>query len=108
MADHLKADLARIAQVSGSLKTLGGEFAAITRVADAGGSAGDAELASALTDFATDWSDKRTQLIGQMRELSELADKAVQEYTATDTTLAHALTAAGAGKGRAGHRGGKG
>jgi hypothetical protein len=106
MADHLKADLARIAQVSGSLKTLGGEFAAITRVADAGGSAGDAELASALTDFATDWSDKRTQLIGQMRELSELADKAVQEYTATDTTLAHALT--GAGKGRAGHGGGQG
>jgi hypothetical protein len=85
------------------MKTLGGEFANITHVADAGNSAGNAALASALSDFATDWSDKRNQLIGQLKELAEMADKAVQEYTTTDNMLASKL--ASAGKPRAGGRG---
>jgi hypothetical protein len=99
VADHLTADLAGIAQVSRSLRTLGDEFAAITRVADAGRAAGSAELAAALTDFATGWSDKRDALIGELRDMSGLAATAVREYTQTDDTLARALPGTGTGAG---------
>jgi endo-1,4-beta-D-glucanase Y len=99
VADHLRADLTQIADMARSLDRLRAEFADITRVSDVGADTGDQVLASALADFATGWSDKRNQLIGQLRDLSELAGKAVQEYTGTDTTLAHALTGTGTGAG---------
>jgi len=97
VADHLTANLAGITQVSGSLRVLGDEFAAITQVADVGGAAGSAELAGALTNFATGWSDKRDALIGELRNMSGLAAQAVAEYTRTDDTLARALPGGGAG-----------
>jgi hypothetical protein len=112
VADHLTANLAGITQVSQSLRILGDEFAAITQVADAGGAAGSAGLAAALTNFATGWSDKRDALIGELRDMSGLAAQAVAEYTRTDDTLARALPGAvrglacraavprGAGRGR--------
>lgn len=99
MADHLTANLAGITQVSQSLRVLGDEFAAITQVADAGGAAGSAELAGALTNFATGWSDKRDALIGELRDMSGLAAQAVAEYTRTDDTLARALPGDGAAAG---------
>ena len=101
MADHLTANLAGITQVSRSLAVLGDEFATITQVADVGGAAGSAELASALSDFATGWSDKRNALIGQLRDMSGLAAQAVAEYTRTDDTLARALPGGAAGTGGA-------
>jgi hypothetical protein len=91
VADHVIADLTGITQVSQSLRVLGDEFAAITQVADAGSAAGSAELASALTDFATGWSTKRDALIGELRQMSGLAAEAVREYTSTDDMLARAL-----------------
>jgi hypothetical protein len=99
VADHLTANLAGITQVSGSLRVLGDEFAAITQVADVGRAAGSAELAAALTDFATGWSDKRDALIGELRDMSGLAAQAVAEYTRTDDMLARALPAGGAAAG---------
>ena len=101
MTDHLTANLAGITQVSGSLRVLGDEFAAITQVADVGGAAGSAELAAALTNFATGWSDKRNALIGELRNMSGLAAQAVAEYTRTDDTLARALPGGGAEAGNA-------
>ena len=92
VADHLRADLAGIEQVSRSLAGLGQAFAALTTVTDEGPAAGDAGLASALHDFATNWSDKRDALIGQLDQLSTLADQAVHAYHQTDVTLAQALT----------------
>src|SRR5450432_4924853 len=92
VADHVIADLSGITQVAASLRVLGNEFAAITQVADAGSAAGSAELAAALTDFATGWSNKRDALIGELRQMSGLAAEAVREYTSTDDMLAHALT----------------
>jgi hypothetical protein len=108
VADHLKADLARIAQMSQTLAGLRDEFANLTRVADAGVAAGDPGLASALYDFATDWSDKRNELTGQMHELSGLAAQAVQAYHHTDLTLAQALTGAAARGAAVAPRGGGG
>jgi hypothetical protein len=89
--DHLTADLAGITRISRSLRVLGDEFAAITQVVDASSAAGSAELASALTEFATGWSNKRDALIGELRQMSELAAEAVREYASTDDTLARAL-----------------
>jgi hypothetical protein len=103
VTDHLTANLAGITQVSGSLRILGDEFASITQVTDVGGAAGSAELAGALTDFATGWSDKRDALISELRKMSDLAAQAVAEYTRTDDTLARALPGgSGAGTGLAG------
>jgi hypothetical protein len=99
VADRLKVDLARIEQVSRSLASLRDEFANLTKIADVGAAAGDPGLASALLDFATDWSDKRTALTGQMHQLSQLAAEAVRAYRDTDVTLAHTLATAGAGPG---------
>ncbi len=106
MADHIKADLARIAQMSRTLAGLRDEFANLTRVAYVGAAAGDPGLASALQDFATDWSAKRNELAGQRHELSGLAAEAVRAYRQADLRLAHALT--GAADGPAAPRGGGG
>jgi hypothetical protein len=95
VADHVTADLARITQASRSLRVLGDEFAAITQVADAGGAAGSADLAAALTEFAIGWSNKRDALIGELRNMSGLAAEAVRAYTSTDDTLARALPGTG-------------
>jgi hypothetical protein len=99
VADHLKADLARIGQVSRALAALRDEFANLAKMTDVGAAAGDPGLASALADFATDWSDKRTALVGQMHQLSQLAAEAVRAYTDTDVTLAHGLAGAAHGPG---------
>jgi hypothetical protein len=90
---QLKADLGGISRMADSLGRLADEFATLTTVADESGAAGNAGLAAALSDFATGWSDKRNQLIGQLRELAQGADEAVREYTATDTALASDLGA---------------
>ena len=94
MADHLRADLARITQISRTLAGLRDEFVNLTRVTDAGAAAGDSVLASALADFASDWSDKRNELAGQMHDLSGLAAEAVRAYHQTDMTLTQALSGA--------------
>jgi hypothetical protein len=91
MTGQLKADLGGIERLGKSLGRLADEFAALTTVDADAADAGNAELSAALSDFATGWSDKRYQLIGQLRELAQGADEAVREYTATDTTLARAL-----------------
>src|ERR1039457_5374729 len=99
VADHLKADLARIEQVSRSLASLRDEFANLTKIADVGAAAGDPGLASALLDFATDWSDKRTALTGEMHQLSQLAAEPGRAHRDSDVAPAHPLATAGAGPG---------
>jgi hypothetical protein len=91
VAGQLRADLGGIGRMASSLGQLADEFAALTTVADEAGATGNAELAGALSEFATGWSDKRNQLIGQLRELAQDANEAVREYTATDMTLARDL-----------------
>lgn len=90
---HLKADLGGIGRLAGTLGQLADEFAALTTVADEAGAAGNAELAGALSDFATGWSDKRNQLADQLKGLAKDAEAAVREYTATDMALTQALEA---------------
>lgn len=97
---HVRADLGGIGRMAAALRVLAGEFAALTTVADEAGAAGNAELAGALSEFATGWSDKRNQLTGQLRELASGASHAVAEYTATDVTLARGLAGPGAGVNR--------
>ena len=98
MADHLRADLTRIGQLSRSLAGLRDEFASLTRVTDVGPAAGNAGLESVLSDFASNWSSKRDELISDLNELSGLSAQAVAAYQKTDDTLTHALTDAGHGQ----------
>jgi len=91
VSGHLRADLGGISQLAGTLGQLADAFSGLTTLADESGATGNAELAGALSDFATGWSDKRNQLIGQLSALAQGANEAVREYTATDMTLARDL-----------------
>jgi len=62
---HLKADLAKITQVADTLNILAGQFDELTRVTADGSAAGNAALASALSDFANGWSDKRNEFLSR-------------------------------------------
>ena len=111
MADHLRADLTRIGQMSRSLAGLRDEFSSLTRVADVGPAAGNAGLESVLSDFASNWSNKRDELVSDLNELSGLSARAVAAYRRTDDTLTHALTDAVHGQhspSRPGPEGGQG
>ena len=98
MADHLRADLTRIGKMSRSLAGLRDEFSSLTRVTDVGPAAGNAGLESVLSDFSSNWSNKRDELVSDLNELSGLSAEAVAAYTKTDTTLTQALTNAGHGQ----------
>jgi hypothetical protein len=93
---HLKADLAKITQAADTLNILAGQFDELTRVTADGSAAGNAALASALSDFANGWSDKRNEFTGEMKGLAADAGNAVKAYEATDNQLAAALSPKGA------------
>jgi hypothetical protein len=92
---HLKANLTKITQAASTLNMLAGQFADLTQVTADGSAAGNAALASALSNFANGWSDKRTQFISQMKGLATDASNAVKAYEATDSKLAAALKPGG-------------
>lgn len=58
---QLKASLDGIQRLSDSLWRLADAFASLSAVADESGETGNAELAGALSDFVTGWSEKRDQ-----------------------------------------------
>lgn len=100
MPGYVRADLTKITQMASQLNGLAAEFQDLTQVADVGGAAGNATLASALSDFANGWSDKRSQFVKEMQGLAKTATEAVKEYTGTDNTLTGELTKSSHGKGR--------
>jgi hypothetical protein len=94
---QLQASLDGIERMGEALGQLAGAFESLTSVADDSVDAGHAELAGALSEFATGWSDMRNQLTGELKQLSQDAKTAVIEYAGTDNTLTHGLTNAGKG-----------
>ncbi|MGA2829202.1 MAG: hypothetical protein ABSF03_24180 [Streptosporangiaceae bacterium] len=92
MGGHLKADLARIAQVSRQLEQIAREFGQATTLAEGYEPAlGSPELAGTLHAFAADWSIHRARLLADLEQESSLADTAVRSYHGTDEELAAAL-----------------
>jgi hypothetical protein len=95
MSSHLKANLTKITQTANTLNILAGQFGDLTNVPADGSAAGNATLASALSDFANGWSDKRNQFISQMKGLATDANNAVKAYEATDNKYAAAIRPSG-------------
>lgn len=94
MGGRLKADLKQIGMVSRQIKQLTGEFEDATKLADGYTAAlGSAQLASALSSFASNWSIHRERLIDDLSKEAGLADTAVAAYRDTDEQLAKALAA---------------
>lgn len=92
MGDRLKADLARIRQVSTRLGWVEREFTAATEIARGyGGYLGSANLTGALDDFATGWSRHRAALIADLAQVAKLSQLAANSYQGTDAKLASAL-----------------
>jgi hypothetical protein len=100
MPGHVKANLTKITQMASQLDGLADQFQNLTQVADVGSAAGNPALESALSGFASGWSDKRGQFIKEMQALAKTARQAVQGYTDTDNTLASDLAKASSGKGK--------
>lgn len=93
MAGRLKADLDEVAMVSTNLQSIVQrlESAASDSSALAGAIPVEA-LASASTDFANKWDDRRKELIEQVSSLQKEAAAFVQAFTDVDSQLADALT----------------
>lgn len=92
MGGHLKADLARIAQVSRQIEQIAREFGQATTLAEGYEPAlGSPELAGTLHAFATGWSIHRARLLADLEQESSLAGTAVKSYHGTDEELAAAL-----------------
>jgi hypothetical protein len=91
-ADRLRADLQRIAQVSGQVRAITAEFESETEmVSGYSGYTGSAQLTGALDSFASGWAKHRAQLISDLQDTASKAELAVKEYRGTDDQLADAL-----------------
>ena len=96
---HIKASTSRITRMASTLNGLADQLANSAQVADDGSAAGNPALAAAISDFATNWSDKRGQLTDQLKGLAKDANEAVAAYEDTDQQLARSQRNGGKGKG---------
>ena len=91
MGGHLKADLARIAQVSRQVEQIAREFSQATALAEGYEPALEARSWRARCTVPTDWSIHRARLLADLEKESSLANTAVKSYHGTDEELAAAL-----------------
>ncbi len=92
MDGRLVADLGRISQVSGRLGWIEREFSDSTQFT--GGDEaflGSADLAAALDSCLNGWSQARTALIAQLKNVARLSALAASSYERTDAQLARVL-----------------
>jgi hypothetical protein len=84
--------------MASTLNGLADQLASSAQIAGDGSAAGDPALAAAISDFGTNWSDKRGQLADQLKGLATDASEAVMAYEDTDHQLAKSLHSGGKGK----------
>lgn len=93
MAARLKVDLDQVEMVSTNLQSIVQRLESAQADADSLADAIPVEsLASASTDFATKWDDRRRELVEQVGSLQKEAQAFVQAFTDVDSQLADALT----------------
>ena len=87
---HIKVDTQRLDDLSQELRLLCDEFEGIGERVDeyqpAVGRSG--RLMEALDDVATNWSDRRGDLIESLRSLAQMATEAARHYERQDQTMA--------------------
>jgi hypothetical protein len=92
MGEWLRADLTRIGEVATQITQLGNEFGEATQLADGyGPDLGSAQLAGALSEFASSWTINRKRLMDDLSQEASLAQTAVTSYHGTDAQLTAAL-----------------
>ncbi|WP_194898207.1 hypothetical protein [Catenulispora pinisilvae] len=103
MADHISIDTHMLADMGTALGKLRDDFNNASSIVDGvGGDMGSGDVADALHDFASDWSKKKANVVGELDKLSKGATGAAQAWDGTDSKLADVLTKAmssGGGKG---------
>lgn len=93
MAARLKVDLDQVEMVSTNLQSIVQRLGSAQADADSLADAIPVEsLASASTDFAAKWDDRRRELVEQVGSLQKEAQAFVQAFTDVDSQLADALT----------------
>jgi hypothetical protein len=85
------ADLGRIWQVSGRLSWVERELGVSQLTDEDGACLGSVELASALQDCVTGWSEQRAALVAQLSTVSRLSALAASSYEKTDEQLGAVL-----------------
>jgi hypothetical protein len=92
MGDSIKADLSQISLASRQVAGLAREFGQASQLADTPESVlGSSQVSSALQAFASTWSIRREQLIGDLDTLAAHTREAVDSYHGTDQSLASGL-----------------
>jgi hypothetical protein len=89
---EFKVDQGALAEMAGELMGLTKEFEGLDDVVEGYESAvGHDGLAGKLDDFATNWSDKRREMVKAMEAIAGYADAAADAYGETETELTGAI-----------------
>lgn len=71
-----------------SLSLLAGSFERLDRRTELSGDDwGSADLAAAFRRFADDWDDRRSRLVGKMRDVEQMARDCAREFARVDGEL---------------------
>lgn len=91
-SDRLKVDLDGLEQFSSTLEGIRKTMDGTRNLFDAyAADLGSGKVASALDHFDSNWHDGRKEIDGNLQSLSQMADKAVQQFRDTDTKLGSEL-----------------
>lgn len=92
MADHININTQMLADMGAALGRLRDDFNNATSKVDGfGGDMGSGDVADAMHDFASDWSDKKKNIVSQLDTLSKGATGSAQTWDGLDQHLADAM-----------------
>jgi hypothetical protein len=85
---RLKVDIDGLEQFASTLENIRKTMDGTRKLFDAyTADLGSAKVAHALDDFDSNWHDGRKEIDGKLQGLSQMADKAVEQFRRTDTQL---------------------
>jgi hypothetical protein len=92
MGDHLKVDLAMLADTAGELRGLVAEFNGVSQFGDdSSGAVGHPRVIDALDEFAGNWRRHREKLAKHLDAVAQMATESEQTYRETDDELARTI-----------------
>lgn len=91
-SDRLNVDLDGLEQFSSTLENIRKTMDGTRNLFDAySADMGSGKVTSALDHFDSNWHDGRKEIDGKLQSLSQMADKAVQQFRSADTQLGSEL-----------------
>lgn len=90
---RLNVDTTSVRNLAGNLNVVKSTLSSAQASSGAvAGMVGNARLAGVITDFASKWDDRRTELIDQVDQLNSAATSIADAFEQVDSELARALT----------------